>query len=247
LYYIYNSLTNIVKIIELLSGSEFKKELYKLFSKTQIKQFVSSINQIENKFNIEVLKVSNLVEVKNSFYLQGIYYDLDNLSEQIDNSIGMIDKLSNVLEKLCPDVTLSIKHNDRDGYYLNTTKIRGEKLEKELSKQKKNFKLGSKEIKYDELDFKYQTNTCKITYSGLSDHSDEIDELYGKLDTKIKEYFFYDTIKWYTDNSVILKDLTNMIVQLDIITNNAFTSSKYHYVKPILKSNSNSSINFYLS
>jgi DNA mismatch repair protein MutS len=242
LYSIYNSLSNIVKIIELLSGSEFKKELFKMFSKTQIKQFVSSINQIENKFNIEVLRVSNLVEVKNSFYLPGIYSDLDDLSDQIENSIGMIDKLSKVLEDICPDVTLSIKHNDRDGYYLNTTKIRGEKLQKELIKQKKNFKLGNKEIKYDELDFKYQTNTCKITYSGLSDHSDEIEELYAKLDTKIKEYFFYDTLKWYSDNSVILKDLTNMIVQLDFITNNAFTSTKYHYTKPILQSDSNSSI-----
>jgi hypothetical protein len=143
-----------------------------MFSKIQIKQFINSINQIENKFDIEKLKTSNLNEIKISFYLQGIYSDLDLLSNEIDNSIGMIEKLSKVLEEICPDVILSIKHNDRDGYYLNTTKIRGEKLEKELLKQKKNLKLGNKDIRYDELDFKFNISTCKISYSGLSDHSD---------------------------------------------------------------------------
>ena len=240
MYQIYNSLVNVVKIIKLLSNSDFKKELYKMFSKTQIKHFIDSINQIETKFDIEILKVSNLVEIKNSFYLSGVYSDLDELSNDIENNIGMIEKLSKVLEEMCPDVTLTIKHNDRDGYYLNTTKIRGEKLEKELLKQKKNFKLGNKDIEYDELVFKYQTSTCKISYHGLSTHSDEIDELYSKLDEKIKQYFLQDTTKWYFDNHEILTKLIDMIVKLDLITNNAFTSVKYHYVKPILKTDTDS-------
>jgi len=242
LYSIYKSMENIVKIIELLSGSEFKKELFEMFSKSQIKQFVNSINQIENKFDIEILKISNLVEVKNSFYLRGIYPDLDAISDQIENGIGLVDKLSKVLENMCPDITLSVKHNDRDGYYINTTKIRGEKLETELKKQKKNFKLGNKDVRYDELVFKYQTTTCKISYPGLSDHSDEIEDLYLQLDTKIKEYFFQDTLGWYRNNTPILRDLINMIVQLDLITNNAYTSVKYHYVKPVISSSTESYI-----
>lgn len=243
LFSIYNSLTNVVKIIELLSKSDFKKELYNMFSKSQIKKFINSINQIEDKFDIDILRVSNLVEIKNSFYLQGIYPELDNISNQIENGIGVIEKLSKVLEDICSDVTLSIKHNERDGYYLCTTKIRGEKLEKELIKQKKNIKLGTKEIKYDELDFKYQTTTCKISYLGLEDHSNEIEDLYSKLNLMTKEYFLQDTSKWYVDNSEILSNLTNMIVQLDLITNNAYTSTKYHYVKPNLYSDQNNKTN----
>ena len=234
LYLIYNSMINIVKIIELLSNSDFKNELYKIFSKKQIKQFINCLNQIETTFDIEILKISNLIEIKNSFYLKGIYPDLDDLHNNIENSIGMIEKLAKVLENICTDVSLSIKHNDRDGYYLFTTKIRGDKLEKELLKQKKNFKLGNKEINYNELNFKYQTNTCKISYLGLSDHSDEIEDLYDKLNLKIKEYFYQDTLKWYKENSNLLKDVVNLIVQLDLITNNAYTSVKYHYVKPLL-------------
>jgi len=242
LYLIYKSMENIIKIIKLLSESEFKIELYKIFTKNQIKQFVDSINQIENKFNIELLKQTNLIDIKNSFYLKGIYPDIDNILDQIENSIGLVDKLSKVLEETCNDVSLSVKRNDRDGYYINTTKIRGEKLESELKKLKKNFKLGNKNVNYNELIFKYQSSSCKISYPGLSDHSDEIDVLYSNLDTKIKEYFYQDTMNWYDKNKSIFKDLINMIVQLDFITNNAFTSVKYHYVKPTI----NSSIDSYI-
>lgn len=240
LYSIYNSMGNIVKIIELLSKSEFKKELYNMFSKSKIKQFISSINQIENKFDIEILKVSNLVEVKKSFYLRGIYPDIDTISDNIENSIGMIENLSKVLEELCPDVSLAVKSNDRDGYYMSTTKIRGEKLQKELAKRKINFKLGTVDINWEELKFVYQVSTCKITYSGLSSHSEVIDDLYVELDKKTKEYFYQDSLGWYSNNSQILKDLINMVVQLDLITNNAFTSIKYHYTKPNLLSDKDS-------
>ena len=242
LYSIYESMQNIVKIIEILTKSDFKQDLFNMLEKSKIKKFVNAINEIEKKFSIEKLKINNLVEVKESFYLQGIYKDLDNISDEIENGIGLIEKLAKILEDLNPDVSLNIKHNDRDGYYLNTTKIRGEKLEAEIKKQKKNFKLGNKEIKYGEIIFTYQTSTCKITYAGLSDHSNEIEDLYNQLNNKIKEYFYIDTTSWYNTNISTLKDLINMIVQIDLITNNAYTSVKYHYVKPNIKSSSDSYI-----
>ena len=242
LYSIYKSMINVVNIIQYLSKSEFKEDMYKMFPKSKIKNFQLSINQIENKFDIEKLKLANLIEIKESFYLNGIYSELDDLYKQIENGIGFIEKLSKILENECSEITLKIKHNDRDGYYLQTTKIRGQKLESMLVKQKKIFKISNTNIKYDELTFKYNTNTCKISYPGLSDHSDEIDDLYKQLDFKIKEYFYLDTFNWYNDNLFIIKDLIYMITQLDIITNNAFTSIKYHYVKPNIKSDTNSFI-----
>jgi hypothetical protein len=144
--------------------------------------------------------INNLVEVKESFYIQGIYSDLDSVVNQIENGIGLIEKLAQILQDFVPEINLNIKHNDRDGYYLNTTKIRGEKLEVELKKQKKTIKLGNKEILPQELVFTYQTNTCKITYSGLSDHSDEIENLYAELNIKIKDYFYSDTTEWFNTN-----------------------------------------------
>lgn len=133
---IYKSLQNAVKIIELCIKSEFKNDLFEIFSKSNIKLLEKSINWIENKFDVSQLKLSNLNDIKISFYQTGIYNDLDELVAKIDSGIGMIDKLSKVLEDSCSQVTLTVKRNDTNGYYLTTSKIRGEKLEKELSKQK---------------------------------------------------------------------------------------------------------------
>ena len=236
LYSIYKSLQNIVKIIELVVKSGFKKDLFEIFSKSNIKMLEKGLNWIENKFNIEQLKSSNLNEVKISFYLTGVYPNLDELVEQITGGIGMVEKLSKALEDICPESAPKIKHNDADGYYLTTSKIRGEKLQAELKKQKKTVKLGSNEIKHDELEFKYLKHTCKISYQGLADHSNEIDELYIQFDTMIKTYFFTDCAEWFFQNNFpLLKELIAMIVHLDLITNNAYTSSKYHYVKPVIK------------
>jgi DNA mismatch repair protein MutS len=239
---IYKSLQNAVRIIELCLKSDFKKDLFLLFSKSEIKLLEKSINWIENKFDIHQLKLSNLNDIKISFYQSGIYEDLDKLVEQIESGIGMVEKLSKVLEDICPEVTLGIKRNDADGYYLTTSKIRGDKLEKELLKQNKTFKLGTKEIGYNELEFKYLKHTCKISYPGLADHSDEIDELYVMFGEKIKNYFIADCLEWYNQNIPVLSKLTEAIVHLDLVTNNAYTSTKYHYVKPTIKQNQESFI-----
>jgi DNA mismatch repair protein MutS len=239
LHTIYKSLQNSVQIIQLCLKSDFKKELFEIFPKSEIKLLEKALNSIENKFNIHQLKLSNLIDIKTSFYLQGIYEDLDTLEEQISSNIGMVEKLSKALEEICPDVSAKIKHNDADGYYLTTSKIRGEKMQKELEKQKKTFKLGNREIKYSELEFKYLKHTCKISYQGLSDHSDEIDYLYVQFGEKIKNYFISDCVEWYEKNNVLMANLIKMITHFDLITNNAFTSSKYHYVKPtIISTNS---------
>ena len=135
LYSIYKSLQNVVKIIELVVKSDFKKDLFEIFNKSNIKLLEKALNWIENKFNIEQLKLSNLNEVKISFYLDHVYLDLYELAKQITGGIGMVEILSKALEDICPESVPKIKHNDADGYYLTTSKIRGEKLEVELKKQ----------------------------------------------------------------------------------------------------------------
>lgn len=242
LYSIYKSLQNTVKIIELCISSKFKNDLFEIFPKSKIALLEKSLNWIENKFNIEQLKLSNLNEIKISFYENNIYPDLNELVQQISNEIGIVEKLSKALDDLCPEVSLNIKRNDMDGYYLMTSKIRGEKLQKELEKQKKTFILGSKEIKYTELEFKYLKHNCKISYPGLSSHSDEIDDLYIQFNEKIKNYFISDCTEWYNINSFLFTKLIEMVIHLDLITNNAYTSIKYHYVKPTINKDKDSFI-----
>jgi DNA mismatch repair protein MutS len=240
LYSICDSFTKIVNLTQLLLNSNLKKDLFEIIDKKSMKQFNESINYLTSTFDIDKLKVNNLIEVRDSFYLKGVHKSIDELSDKIEKSIGFIDKLASVLEQYDPSITLSTKHNDRDGYYLSTTKIRGQKL-KELIESDKNaqIKITDKtSINKKDLVFTFQTSTAKISYPGLSDHSDELEELYNELNVQIKNTFYSDMSTWYSKYSPVLKCVVGLVIEIDLIANNAFVSSKYHYVRPKIFSNS---------
>lgn len=243
LYNICDSFTKIVDVIQILLKSKFKKELLEMFDKKRIKLFNESIEFLYKTFDIEKLKTSNLVEIKESFYLKGVHKEIDEIEDKIERSIGFIDKLAKVLEQYDSNITLQTKHNDRDGYYLSTTKIRGQKLKELISNDlNENIKITEKtSIKKSDLCFTYQTNTAKISYPGLSDHSDELDEFYSQLNLQVKNYFMSDIYFWYNKYQDIFKNIIELVTELDLITNNAFTSVKYHYTRPIINIKKSSS------
>ncbi len=243
LYNICESFTKIVNLIQLLLESKVKNDLIGMFDKKQIKQFNEAINYLTDTFDIEKLKVNNLVEVKESFYIKGIHPHIDLIENKIQTSIGFIDKLASALEKYDQTISLSTKHNDRDGYYLSTTKIRGQKL-KELIESDKNPNIkitDSISIAKSDLIFTFQTSTAKISYPGLSDHSDELEELYNELNLQVKNAFYTDMSAWYLKYCSTLRHVVSLIVEIDLITNNAYTSVKYHYVKPVINQTKSSS------
>ena len=243
LYSICDSFTKIVNTIQLLIESNFKSNLLELFEKKQIKQLNLAIEYLSKTFDIEKLKTSNLLEQKESFYQKGIHIEIDQVEEQIEKSIGFIDKLANVLEKFDPSITLSTKHNDRDGYYLATTKKRGQTLKELINSHKEDkIKITDKiSINKNDLVFSFQTSTTKITYPGLSDHSNELDEFYSELNLLVKNYFYSDMSEWYKNFAPTFKNIIRLVSELDLITNNAFTSVKYHYSRPIINQNKSTS------
>ena len=130
---------------------------------------------------------------------------------------------------------ISIKHNDRDGYYLLTTKTRGLKLKEEIKDLEKIAIDDKTEILVKDLIFKDLNNTMKISYPGLEKYSDEVETLYENLNNLMKEYFCKDVKEWYDKYSDMFKVLIKFIIEIDFICNNVFTSKKFHYTKPIIK------------
>ena len=241
LFSIYNSFENIIKMINLLLGSNLKNDVYAIFPKSSIIEFDKAAQYIVETFDTEKLKINNLVEVKQSFYNDGIHNDIDEIQNNILDGNNFLEKLAKVLESYDSDCTLHIKYNDRDGYYLQTTLKRGRKL-KLIINQQETIKIDDKKtLKTKDLVFSELTGTMKITYPELNTHSDEMDELYNKLNQLVKEHFYNDVLTWYHKNIQVFKKLINLITQFDLISNNAYTSVKYHYTKPILNSETNES------
>ena len=75
----------------------------------------------------------------------------------------------------------------------------------------------------------------KISYPELEKHSDEVDTLYESLNNLVKDYFCKDVKSWNDKYADMLSDLIKLIIEIDIICNNVYTSKKFHYTKPVIK------------
>jgi DNA mismatch repair protein MutS len=245
LHQIYESFTNIVNLVNTLINSCLKDDLLKKIDKKSIKLFNNCIYYIEENYDLEKLKRNNLIEIKENIYKEGIHKDIDDLIYKIEHSIGFMDKLAKKLDTFIINndkSAIMIKHNDRDGYYLLTTKTRGIKLKSELNKLQVLELDDNNSVKISDLVFKDLNNNIKISYPELDNHSDELESLYRELDILIKEKFCSDIKKWYELYSVILNKIINIVVEYDIISNNATIAKKYHYTKPIIVQNKESFI-----
>jgi DNA mismatch repair protein MutS len=236
LFNIFSSFENIVSMVQILLATTLKQDLLNLFPKTAINEFNESMTWISSVFDTDKLKINNLIEVRDSFYNNGIHADIDDIQSGILDGDNFLKKLAKALEAYDKDLTLHIKYNDRDGYYLQTTLKRGKKLKSIIDKVDSIAIDENKLLDPKNLNFAELTGTMKITYPELNSHSSEMDTLYEKLNLLVKEHFYKDVSQWYHKHSTMFKKLINMIMQIDLVTNNAFTSCKYHYSRPVLNS-----------
>lgn len=253
LFQIYTSFTSIVNIIQLLLKTNMKDDIFKMFTKKHINLFNDAIGYIEETFSMDKLKKNNMVEIKENIYNEGIYPIVDTIINKISNGINFMDKLACKLSSYLPASSfqkckngqdnggcgetgaISVKHNDRDGYYLLTTKIRGNKLKEALEKEVYVHITDTEIINAKDIKITTLNNTVKITYEGLNTQSDEMDGLYIELDKLVKENFIRDVKTFYNKYATTFTALIKLIMQIDIISNNAYISKKYHYTKPIIK------------
>jgi DNA mismatch repair protein MutS len=241
LFSIHSSFESIVQLIQILLTTTLKPDLLNLFSKSLMKEFNESILYISSTFNVDKLKINNLVEIKESFYNTGVHIDIDKIQNDILQGEVFLNKLAKALESYDSDSTLHIKYNERDGYYLQTTLKRGKKLKSIIDKVETIKIDDSKSLKTKDLIFSELTGTMKITYSDLNTHSEEMDAFYEKLNLLMKEYFYKDVHDWYVKYSSMFKKLILMITHIDLVSNNAYTSCKYHYCKPSIDSTTDES------
>jgi DNA mismatch repair protein MutS len=248
LYEFIMSHKNAITIIEFLEkeNKAIKKD------KILLKDFIPNseiINNIKNfikeserVFYLEELKKQNLSEISNNFFNDGIYNEIDELIVKLGVSNDFMNKLCKVLSTYIDDKKkikskddkISIKKNDRDGHYLNLTKLRCEQLNKKLQDLKEinveGYKLDPKK-----LVFKEQNNTVKIFFPDLEKKSDEIEETKNKIN-KIVRTKFTETLKdFHNKFNNSFRKMSNFISHLDFIKSSAKTAKLYNYTKPIIE------------
>ena len=226
----YLSIINIIKLAK-KDFSNFDFELLDNFN-DYYKEYITYFNLK----NLELYNNNNNNNNNNNLNIfnKGIINEIDEIYNKIESEKKNLEIISEDLSKLINNDKIEIKYTDRDGYYLCLTKIRANKLKKELENKDT----------YKDLVFenKTQSNTY-ITSVKIKQLSKNIIQLSEKLNNimKIKyldisELLF---IKYYN----CLNYLNNFISYIDFIKSNTKCSYKYNYIKPIIIENEKSFIN----
>ena len=225
-------------ILNIMNHQVFKGKLKNiLLSKDDFKSFTNFINDYDNLFDMDEINKYHLNNITNSFFRKGKVSELDKLQEDLEKSRLFLKyvskKLSNYIEK-GSDI-IKIEHNDKEGYYLQTTKKRGELMKKNLNNMGwKKIKINEQGDKIDpkQLDIKFLKDRTKITSSEINKISFKISNLQEDVNKlTLSKYLYY--LEYFGEKyGKVLNKLSRFIGEVDFYKSNAKSSILYGYNRP---------------
>lgn len=241
-YELANHVSNIESVLEIISilskSKNFKSILPSEERSDEMKVF---IEDFKKTFNVEELKKQNLVEIQRNIFNIGIYKEIDEVQNKLELGDNFMSSLCDELSKFIPDgkskfakkdSKISVKKNDRDGYYLSLSRIRSQTLQKKLEEVKElkinNYTLDPKKLIFDDKN----KASSKIAFNDLGNKSDEIIELKIKLDKLCKEYMGIYLSKEYAKYKVSFQSIIQFTAIIDYLVSNVITAKLYNYKKP---------------
>jgi ABC-type multidrug transport system fused ATPase/permease subunit len=199
------SYENIKKIITLISEN-FNLLDFDINNNT-IKNFNKYIDIYENIFDKYEMGKYGLQNIENSFFKKGNFENIDKIQNEIDNINSSFQKecsyLSDMIETNSDFV--KIENNDRDGYFLYTTKKRSDVLISNFNKEQKT----KYEIK------KYNGSNVKIYSKELNDYSDKLVELKEKIKISTKEEYLKQLVN-FDEYKDIFYEIIKFIANIDV-------------------------------
>ena len=224
LNYSYDNIINILKNIK----NDIKLEDY-YFSEEIHKDFKNYIDDYNEKIDLNECGKYSLHNIYGSFFKKGIFEDIDEVQDKIDNIYKFYNdkmkELSNLIEKNSDFVKM--ENNDRDGYFLYTTQKRSKVLFDNLKKDEKMNNI-------------YETK--KYTSTNIKIYSDELNKMnYSlinykeKIKTLTKEKYIEFMNNTYKKYNNLFDSLSKFIINLDFIKCGARCALENNYTKPIIE------------
>ena len=206
----------------------------------KITKYQDYIENIKKIFDLEKCSKVTIQNISDTLFKKGYDKDIDKLVNTIDEKLDLLQNigsyLSNLLEK--ESKFISVRHNDKDGYWLDISKKRGLKLKDYISSNKINSVKLSENFTLDVNKVEYNTQNktnIKINSSQIKTISISIIKLKEKLieQTRKKYISTIDEIyeKYY---SCCIESVIHFITNIDLIKSNAKCVLKFKYNKPKL-------------
>jgi DNA mismatch repair protein MutS len=173
-------------------------------------------------FDLSEMSKYNLNQIDGNFFKKGVFKEIDDLQNNIDNidkSLKTLAKhLSNLIEPGSEFV--KVEKNTIDGYFLTTTNKRKEMLDKKLGKDHK-------------FTFKKQTTTLvKIKSAEIEKDSHDLLEIKDNIVKLTKEKYIESLKNFHEKYSELFHLLVDIISDIDIGNSSARVAHKNKYVRP---------------
>jgi DNA mismatch repair protein MutS len=234
----YDEVYNIIKVLRKTD------RMSKLIPEKKIVSNLLKLKKECNKtFKYDEMKKYCINDIQNSFFKKGINKKIDNIQNRMNNNMEFMENICVILSKYIDvkskfnneDIKINIKKNDRDGYYLDLTKIRAQSLKKNLSNLKTikvtdDYNLDPKQLEFKEL----SKGNTKIFFDDLTKKSNSLIVLREKIMNMCKDGYVQKLNEFYQEYAYTFKKLVEFVSIVDFIKSSAKTAKLNNYVKPAI-------------
>ena len=227
-------------IIYILKNEVFSGKLKNILpSEINIAKFQNFIQEYNELFDLNEISKYTQKNISNSFFQRGKIKELDIVQEKLDKSHEILESISSKLSYYIEKGSdyIKIEHNDKEGYYLQTTKKRGEIMKKAFTN------MGNKKILINEegykldpksLEIKFLKDRTKITSEFISQLSYKISGLQDKVVKMTLEHFLNYLEKVGEKYGEMLGKMSKFVGEIDFYKSNAKSSIMFGYNRPII-------------
>jgi DNA mismatch repair protein MutS len=200
-----------------------------------ISNFYKFMEEYESIYDLKEIGKYGFQNISNSFFKKGYFKEIDMIQLEIDEINIFFNKeceyLSNLIEPGSDFIKL--ENNDKDGYFLYTTKKRSEILLSKFSTEEK----ANYEIK------KYIGSNIKIVSKKINEYSDNMINYREKIKILTKDKYI-ESLKIFEEKYFnTLCEITKFVALIDIIKCSALCAKIYKYCKPEIKNTANGNEN----
>jgi len=198
-----------------------------------LKIFIQDFNET---FLLDELRKYRLNDITGTVFKKGIFSDIDELQDNINNCYKFMHDSCDILTLLINKTNTKHKINlkeTKDDFYLDITKTR-EKILREKLSEIKSLEINDYILKTDDIVFKPFKNNTKITFLEFEMVVKNVMTLRDELTVLIKEKYIEVLNKYCKKYNSMFKNISRNVEFIDFIKSNAKTAKLYNYTKPQL-------------
>lgn len=203
--------------------------IMKTYYDYNITKYEKIINYYNTVIDLDEASKYNLCDIKGNFFIKGVYKDVDDLVEQFNNAFNEITNVCQKINNIGEGDTTSCKidYGDKDGYYISITKKRFETAKAKDSKYMKDFQVKSLAT----------SNNVKIVNKEIVMASNTMENKQNEIVKKVLVYYREFVSEFIEKFESELREIVDIICNIDISCCNARNAREYRYYRPILKDN----------